>query len=553
MESIVPEKTQAILIGASKFDFGKDDGFQDLPSVNTNLSKLNLLLIEVVCIDKKNIHLLSDRDNSNTITSEITDIVSKVLDTVIVYYAGHGIRKEQKHYLATKITKFKEPESTGALESNYLVNLVIKKTKAKNIIFIIDCCFSSMAKEGVNSQDKNVFFITATASTQTAKDESEIDKSYTAFTCELLKILENGIDGAGKFLTVQDISNHLEKQLADKKLPEPKISSHGSPDKLEICKNRAYKTDASGTKKNETKSKKLNYVLYFFIGIILIVILNVVILNWDYIKIVDEHEQNVPVTNKELHTLGASNTLQIKAILENNKIRYGSATVWEKNAKHIIIVTAYHVLERAKKFEILAPHYDLKTNNFGSPKQDKNRKSFKIPSLEVKVYAKLTYDLVLIKITLNGEFIAKYPWLSVINGVKKNVKICSSSLKNGETFQIFGFPKSKFIHHEQANFKEETMGRNIYNIICSKTNMRTLLFKFEPKDGTKKGMGGGPVLDTNGCFHGILIGKIPDKNPGDGDSIVVDSKDIYQISRLAEFKAFDKNKFIEKNVFCTLE
>jgi len=239
MTRIVPENTQAILIGASKFDFAKEAGFQDLPTVNTNLSKLNLLLNKSVDIGKDNIHLILDWDNSNVITSEIIDIVPKASDTIILYYTGHGIVSQQKFYLATKRTDFREPEGTGAIGANYLVNLVIRKTKAKNIIFIIDCCFSAMAKENVDSRGKNVFFITAAASTQTAKDESPIDANYTAFTHELLAILEYGIDDTGEFLTLQNISNQLIKQLKAKNLPEPQLNSHGQPDILGICENHA--------------------------------------------------------------------------------------------------------------------------------------------------------------------------------------------------------------------------------------------------------------------------------------------------------------------------
>jgi len=115
---------------------------------------------------------------------------------------------------------------------------VIKKAEAKNIIFIIDCCFSARAKEGVDSKGKQVFFITAAPSTQAAKDESPENANYTAFTHELLVILEQGIENAGDFLTFQEIANHLSKQLKDKGLPEPQLSIHGSPDELGICKNR---------------------------------------------------------------------------------------------------------------------------------------------------------------------------------------------------------------------------------------------------------------------------------------------------------------------------
>jgi len=240
MTPIDPNNTQAILIGASEFD-SANKNFQNLPNVKTNLLELNRLLIDVVGIDKNQICMMLDKDNSSEITSKIIGVIPNALDTIIVYYAGHGIYRLPDFYLTTKKTQPKEPEYTGAIRAKDLVNLVIKKTKAKNIIFIIDCCFSARAKEGVDSRGKQVFFITAAPSTQAAKDESPENANYTAFTRELLVILENGIENAGEFLTFQDISNHLNKQLTGKDLPEPQLSAHGSPDKLGICKNQAYR------------------------------------------------------------------------------------------------------------------------------------------------------------------------------------------------------------------------------------------------------------------------------------------------------------------------
>ncbi|MEK8021421.1 MAG: caspase family protein, partial [Candidatus Parabeggiatoa sp.] len=242
MTRIDPNNTQAILIGASEFDFANED-FQNLPNVKTNLLELNRLLNEVVGIDKNKICLMLDRDDSSKITSEIIKILPNASDTIIVYYAGHGIFSLSDFYLATKETQPNEPEYTGAIPSKHLVDLVIKKAKVKNIIFIIDCCFSAMAKERVNSRNKQVFFITAAPFNKPAQDESPENANYTAFTHELLLILKQGIENAGEFLTFQNIANHLIKQLKDKGLPEPQLSTHGSPDELGICKNQAYHHD----------------------------------------------------------------------------------------------------------------------------------------------------------------------------------------------------------------------------------------------------------------------------------------------------------------------
>ncbi len=239
MAAIVPENTQAILIGASKFD-ASDDDLPDLPNVKNNLVELHKSLNEMVGIDAKNIHPILDKDDYDTIVEEIINIIPKASNTIIVYYAGHGIPKNS-FYLATKKTTILKKQCIRAIESSELVDLVIQETKAKNVIFIIDCCFSARLKENIDTKGKNVFFIVAASSNKTAKDESPDNQDCTAFTHELLEIFRKGIKNAGEFLTFQDISNHLEKQLLDKNLPEPQISSHGSPDKLGICKNNAYK------------------------------------------------------------------------------------------------------------------------------------------------------------------------------------------------------------------------------------------------------------------------------------------------------------------------
>jgi hypothetical protein len=244
MTQIDPKNTKAILIGASEFDFANDN-FQNLPNVKNNLVELNRLLIEVVGIEKNHIHPIENKNYYDEIKLEIIDLIPNASDTIILYYAGHGIPNPSDFYLATKKTRRKEPEYSSGIPSKHLVNLVIKKAKAKNIIFIIDCCYSIRATEGIIHRGKQVFFITAASSNQAAKDESPENPDYTAFTHELLVILEQGIENAGKILTLQDIFTGLKARLVNQNLPVPQITSYGSPNELGICKNRAYASQNS--------------------------------------------------------------------------------------------------------------------------------------------------------------------------------------------------------------------------------------------------------------------------------------------------------------------
>jgi hypothetical protein len=249
-----PKDTRVILIGASTFE---DKNLPPLPAIKDNNVKLRALLGDVVGISKDDVHILEDRDYANQITLEISKIASKGLD--IIYYAGHGLPHLKQLYLATKKTESDDPEISGALLAEHLIRIILKKSKAKRIIFIFDCCHSGLARENIDTKSKDVFLLTATSSVETAKSEAPENKNYTAFTHELLVILEQGIESAGKILTLDDIFNCLKKRLEGKKLPKPESSSHkSSPNKLGICKNQAYQEPSLTQDKIGFKSIELN-------------------------------------------------------------------------------------------------------------------------------------------------------------------------------------------------------------------------------------------------------------------------------------------------------
>ena len=249
MPLIDPKNTQVILIGTSEIE---DENFSPIPNVIGNLGELQGLLFTVVGIDKSHIHPFFDKDNDSEITRKVIEIVPKATNTVIVYYAGHCVRHKQELYLTTTGTQSREPKTTGAIFAGDLLQTVIDKSKPNtNIIFILDCCLSGLASKYIDDKERKVFLITATSSNETAKDESPKDKNLTAFTEALLSIFKEGIDFAGKNLTIQDIFTGLKQKLVSQNLPQPKMVPYGSPDELEICENRAFK-NSSRTANNKS-------------------------------------------------------------------------------------------------------------------------------------------------------------------------------------------------------------------------------------------------------------------------------------------------------------
>jgi len=238
--SIEPSTTQAILIGTSEFE--QKDKLLSLPAVENNLYELQRLLADskVIGIPDKNITVIVNALSADTeILPKLIDIVPKAIDTLIIYYAGHGIiGNDQKLYLATKNTIHKMPQFSGALPFSKIPDIVKQKARAKNIIVILDCCFSGRAiAEFQPKALKPIYILTAVSSNEVA--EAPVGATYTAFTGELVLLLNKGVDNGKKLLTLEKIEEHLKKRLTGKEFKPKSVSYEGSH-KLAIAYNRAY-------------------------------------------------------------------------------------------------------------------------------------------------------------------------------------------------------------------------------------------------------------------------------------------------------------------------
>jgi hypothetical protein len=239
MLSIDPVNTQAILIGASQFE--QSDKLPSLPAVENNVWALKRLFADfnIMGIPCDNITVIGNALSSDEITSQLLPVVPKAKDTLIIYYAGHGVVCPKRFfYLATKNTINSKPEATGALLFSKMRNVIMENAVSRKIIFILDCCYSGRAIEEFHTIGrKKVFIITATPSDEVAIAPE--GATYTAFTNELLHIFEKGIDNRKETLTLWDIYENMKNQLVGK-YPEPQHVIFNGAHNLEIAYNRAY-------------------------------------------------------------------------------------------------------------------------------------------------------------------------------------------------------------------------------------------------------------------------------------------------------------------------
>ena len=140
-----PEKTKVILIGNSEYpDWGSQRDDPSIPNVKENLKMLKEIFTSALFgIKEDEDHLVELPEKKS---DEILETVSRslrktrgMMETLIFYYAGHGIPHQQKGlFLTTRNTKWDSFEY-NSIEAKDLKDLIENSGIPEKIV-IIDCC-----------------------------------------------------------------------------------------------------------------------------------------------------------------------------------------------------------------------------------------------------------------------------------------------------------------------------------------------------------------------------------------------------------------------------
>jgi hypothetical protein len=222
-----PENTIAILIGISQYD--SDNEFPPIQAVTNNLNELKKLLFapDFFGIPKEHIILLKNKTNVEIIKELIKALSIPLLETVIVYYAGHGYRTARDKLYLTAINSernFDVIVHTG-IEFAHLKKIIEEKGKQR--IFIIDACYSGIATQGnetLTGEELNIkgtCIIASSPHNEPSFYDPEKKTDCTFFTSELIDFLKEGTEDAAGFLTINKIYENIRKRLNEKNRPEP--------------------------------------------------------------------------------------------------------------------------------------------------------------------------------------------------------------------------------------------------------------------------------------------------------------------------------------------
>jgi GTPase SAR1 family protein len=240
-----PQKSHAVLIGTSAYESAE---LTDLPAVRNNLDDLFAVLTDPSLggIPPERCVLIHDPSEVRPLYTNLRTYARAAEDTLLVYFAGHGLTGDHNElYLGLADTDLDEL-SVSAFPFNE-VRKAFAVSPAANRIVILDCCFSGRAIQDMSNVDGTILgqigiegTYVLTSAPANAVALAPTGATHTAFTGELINLLQAGVRGGPELLTFNMIYRQLLSTTRTRRLPEPRQRGTGTVDLLALARNRAF-------------------------------------------------------------------------------------------------------------------------------------------------------------------------------------------------------------------------------------------------------------------------------------------------------------------------
>lgn len=229
--SIYPDRARSrvLLIGTSRYE--RPDQLSDLPAVRNNLFDLTEALtgLPTSTFDRKYCSIVDNPDSPKTMMRHLLRNSKEADHVLLVYFAGHGILGWGGQ-LHLSVYETDTDQIAGTAVPFEWVRQAMEESPALIRILILDCCFSGRAIGAMSSDSaaleqiavSGTYIITSTTATRVSR--SVPGERHTAFTHELINLLQYGASTLEDPLTVSELYRPLTVSLARRGLPTPKCS-----------------------------------------------------------------------------------------------------------------------------------------------------------------------------------------------------------------------------------------------------------------------------------------------------------------------------------------
>ncbi|MBT2527711.1 esterase-like activity of phytase family protein [Streptomyces sp. ISL-99] len=257
-QRIDPARSACVLIGVDKYPGGK--GLAPLRSVRHNLIELRAALTDrsVWGIPEDRIVTVSNPRTSADICDPIRVAAQQAMDTLLVYYAGHGLLDRDDSRLCLTLPGSSEDKPETCVDAGYVRRAMKGNGAAMRRVLILDCCFSGKVLQmsptgtvaadlGVRAAVKTLRDIKGsyvmTSATHDRPSHAPDPDECSAFTGELVDVLRKGIPDGPEMLGLHAVFREVRDRVVERDdLPtpqEPQDESQNGVGDLEFVRNLA--------------------------------------------------------------------------------------------------------------------------------------------------------------------------------------------------------------------------------------------------------------------------------------------------------------------------
>lgn len=240
-----PRRSSCVLIGVSDYAYAT---LPELPAVRQNLAQLAKVLGDSTIwgIPPEQLHTVSNPQSAADIRAAIAGAADEAPDTLLVYYAGHGLYDKDDGLLLA-LPEATSRDKTMTVPWHELAELIQHANCDRRVVWL-DCCYARLALSGKQAlpdlhgiASVEGIYVLAAAQEHEAANASG-GAECTAFTGELVSVLRKGIAPGPpdqEFLTLEAIHKQAHSALTKKRLPQPVRLGPGRIGQLPHFRNNA--------------------------------------------------------------------------------------------------------------------------------------------------------------------------------------------------------------------------------------------------------------------------------------------------------------------------
>jgi PAS domain S-box-containing protein len=244
-----PAASRAVFIGAGAYET-----LSNLPAVERSAMTLAEAFTrsEILGLPLEHCHTVINPQTPRQLSKPVAEAAQEATDALIVYYAGHGLIEPRTGQLCLAVADSDRVSVHDTAAPFEWIRRSIEHSPAARKVVIVDCCYSARAF-GVQAAEaalevEGTYLLVASAENSVALTPP--GEQYTAFTGELIRLIDNGVLEGAEFLDLDTIYNRLHLELRLKGMPEPHRLCRDGLGGVPFLRNRAYRPPAAAPKPN---------------------------------------------------------------------------------------------------------------------------------------------------------------------------------------------------------------------------------------------------------------------------------------------------------------